>query len=88
MHGIIKINTTCRGELHSPNNPERVPTTGKLHSPNVPPSTPTGECNSPLRGPSNTVGAIIRGYKSSVTKQLGLLGFDEKCGNATITNTL
>ena len=37
-----------------------------------------GECNSPLRGPSQTVGAIVRGYKSSVTKQLGLIGFDEK----------
>lgn len=38
----------------------------------------TGECNSPLRSPSQTVGAIVRGYKSSVTKQLGLLGFNEK----------
>ena len=37
-----------------------------------------GECNSPLRSPSQTVGAIVRGYKSSVTKQLGLLGFNEK----------
>lgn len=37
-----------------------------------------GESISPLRGPSQTIGAIIRGYKSSVTKQLGLLGFNEK----------
>jgi REP element-mobilizing transposase RayT len=37
-----------------------------------------GECNSPLRSPSQTVGAIVRGYKSSVTKQLGVLGFNEK----------
>ena len=37
-----------------------------------------GEFNSPLRSPSQTIGAIIRGYKSSVTKQLGLLGFAEK----------
>jgi REP element-mobilizing transposase RayT len=33
----------------------------------------SGECNSPLRGPSNNIGAIVRGYKSSVTKQLNLL---------------
>ncbi len=36
-----------------------------------------GECNSPLRmplrGPAQTVGAIVRGYKSAVTKQLNAL---------------
>jgi putative transposase len=32
-----------------------------------------GEFNSPIRGTSNTVGAIVRGYKLSVTKQLNLL---------------
>lgn len=32
-----------------------------------------GECDSPLRGPSNNIGAIVRGYKSAVTKQLNLL---------------
>jgi putative transposase len=31
------------------------------------------ECNSPLRGPLHNIGAIVRGYKSSVTKQLNLL---------------
>ena len=46
-----------------------------LHSPD----NNKGECNSPLlRGPSQTIGAIVRGYKSSVTKQLGIMGFDEK----------
>ena len=29
-----------------------------------------GVCNTPLRSPSQTVGAIIRGYKTAVTKQL------------------
>jgi len=29
--------------------------------------------HSPPRGQSNTIGAIIRGYKSSVAKQLNLL---------------
>lgn len=37
-----------------------------------------GVCDTPLRSPSQTIGAIVRGYKSSVTKQLGLLGFNEK----------
>jgi REP element-mobilizing transposase RayT len=36
------------------------------------------ECNSTLRGPSQTIGAIVRGYKSSVTKQSKILGVDEK----------
>jgi len=30
-----------------------------------------GVCNTPLRSPSQTVGAIVRGYKSAVTKRLG-----------------
>ncbi|HUH28031.1 transposase [Gelidibacter sp.] len=37
-----------------------------------------GVFKTPLRSPTQTVGAIVRGYKSSVTKQLGLLGFKEK----------
>jgi REP element-mobilizing transposase RayT len=37
-----------------------------------------GVCKTPLRSPTQTVGAIVRGYKSSVTRQLGLMGFDEK----------
>jgi len=37
-----------------------------------------GVCDTPLRSPSQTIGAIVRGYKSSVTKQLDLLGFNEK----------
>ena len=36
------------------------------------------ECNSTLQGPSQTIGAIVRGYKSSVTKQSKILGVDEK----------
>src|SRR5437868_13402885 len=33
-----------------------------------------GECNSPLRSPTNTIGAMVRGYKSAVTKQINLVG--------------
>ncbi|PJG85824.1 transposase [Conservatibacter flavescens] len=32
--------------------------------------TSRGVCNTPLQSPSNTLGAIIRGYKASVTSQL------------------
>ena len=31
-------------------------------------------CNTPLRSPSNTIGAIVRGFKSAVTKQINILG--------------
>jgi REP element-mobilizing transposase RayT len=30
----------------------------------------------PFRSPSNTIGAIVRGYKSAVTKQINALNFD------------
>ena len=75
IHGILKINEMNMDTLHSPNNmgDNMGDNTGECNSPNN-----TGECNSPLRSPSNTIGAIIRGYKSSVTKQFGLMGFDEK----------
>ena len=75
IHGILKINEMDMDTLHSPNNTgdNTGDNMGECNSPNN-----TGECNSPLRSPSNTIGAIIRGYKSSVTKQFGLMGFDEK----------
>ncbi|MBK8487049.1 MAG: hypothetical protein IPL48_04595 [Bacteroidetes bacterium] len=58
-------------ELHSPHNNE----TPELHLSDVDDmeKNKMGECNSPPQGPSQTIGAIIRGYKSSVTKQLNLL---------------
>ena len=37
---------------------------------------------SPLRSTSQTLGAIVRGYKSSVTKQLALIGFKAKLWQA------
>lgn len=66
MHGIIRL--LDRGEFHSPDN-----TTNELHV-----NDNKGEFNSPPQSPSQTVGAIVRGYKSAVTKQLRLLGFDDK----------
>ena len=63
MHGIIIIDEP----LHV------------INSPNA-----TGEAGfnlltpiSSFRSPSNTVGAIVRGYKSAVTKQINLLGHED-----------
>jgi REP element-mobilizing transposase RayT len=73
IHGILIINEMGRGESHSPNNSNNI-INGESHSPNNSNNIIKGECNSPLRrSPSNNIGAIVRGYKSSVTKQLNLL---------------
>ena len=70
IHGIIQLLDIGRGELHSPNTNElHSPNTNELHSPD----NNWGVCKTPLRGPSQTIGAIVRGYKSSVTKQINLL---------------
>jgi REP element-mobilizing transposase RayT len=76
LHNGVSTNNNI--ELHSPlHNGVSTNNNIELHSPlhngvstnnNI-----NGECDSPLQGPSNTIGAIIRGYKSSVTKQLNLL---------------
>ena len=63
FHCIIKINSIS--ELSNSSDTDTIQ--GKLNSP-----------LQELRSPSQTVGSIIRGYKSSVTKQLKLIGFDEK----------
>ena len=71
----------CKGELHSPNNTDASHSpnnTDASHSPNNISPNDRGVCKTPLRSPSQTIGAIVRGYKSSVTKQLIEMGFDEK----------
>ena len=90
IHGIIRL--LDRGESHSPENesvgktPQR--DNSELHSPdnmelyspdNNESHSPENEgvCKTPqLRSPSQTIGSIVRGYKSSVTKQLNLLNID------------
>ena len=57
IHGIIRL--LVRDELHSPDNKT--------------PNMNNNKNNFPLRSPSQTIGAIIRGYKSSVTKQINNL---------------
>ncbi len=64
IHAILKIN----------DNPRR----GVLHTPYITIDDKPRESNTPPRSPSQTLGAIVRGYKSSVTKQLGLMGFKGK----------
>ena len=94
MHGIIRLLgrgelhvNDNKGEFNSPPQPnEDVYTTNQKGEFNSPPQSnedvyttnQKGGFNSPPQSPSQTVGAIIRGYKSSVTKQLGLLGLDDK----------
>ncbi len=75
MHAIFQIRSTSRrGELHSPHSPQHEEVDpAKEH---VAQPGQEGESISPLRGPVQTVGAVVRGYKSSVTKQLRLAGFD------------
>jgi REP element-mobilizing transposase RayT len=69
FHAIVRL--TDRGELHSPE------ITGELHSPGITNElhlqSKKGAFNAPPQGPSQTIGAIVRGYKSAVTKQLNLL---------------
>jgi REP element-mobilizing transposase RayT len=60
-------------ELHSPDDTTELhDRTGELHSPyNISESQNRRDvCNTSLRSASQTIGAITRGYKSSVTKQL------------------
>ncbi len=59
IHGILKINEMGRGELNSPDINLTV--------------FETAVCDTTLRSPSNNIGAIVRGYKSSVTKQINTM---------------
>ena len=87
IHGIIRI--TRRGESHSPNIESNSSdfggdSRGVLNTPDFGDDNKMGESVSPqrysprLRGPSQTIGAIVRGYKSAVTKQLNALGVGRK----------
>jgi putative transposase len=74
IHGIIQLLDIRRGELHSPNNNELHSRDNNLGVYKTPLRDDNwGVCKTPLRGPSQTIGAIVRGYKSSVTKQINLL---------------
>lgn len=73
MHGILLI-TGSPGELHSP--PSQPLPTQPYFLPDIPAvdNADKGVCDTPqLKSPSRTIGAILRGYKSAVTKQINLL---------------
>ena len=79
VHGIIRL--FGWGESHSSHIPGShsppMPKINESHSSESNQSYSSeerGVFKTPLRSPSNNIGAIIRGYKSTVTKQLGLLG--------------
>ncbi|WP_198513488.1 transposase [Confluentibacter lentus] len=66
-----KLHSSTNAMDHSPENAMGIMgenTMGEFDSQQI-----MGEFDSPLRGPSHNIGAIVRGYKSSVTKQLNLL---------------
>lgn len=79
IHGILMINQPCGGVLqYAPTNEQTLPNPGVL------PCAPANEQSLPDSGvlpyaptkfqsPSKTIGAIIRGYKSSVTKQINIV---------------
>jgi putative transposase len=86
IHGIIIINNRTdskgdgkdredgKGELHSPRQSSYDHEKGVCDTPRQSPDDhENGVCDSPrqrLQSPSQTIGAIIRGYKSSVTKKI------------------
>lgn len=74
IHGIIVINDIGRVVSHTPINDDTPPiptVVNETHKKGEFNSFPKkGEFNSPLRSPSQTVGSIVRGYKSSVTKKM------------------
>jgi len=78
MHGIIVINDDRTGEFDSPRRPDI--DIVNLDEFNMEAANP-GEFNTPRqpfmmpKSPSNNIGAIVRGYKSSVTKQINLLNY-------------
>lgn len=46
-----------------------------------------GVCDTPLRSPSKTLGAIVRGFKSAVTKQIGFPIWQRNYHEHIIRNT-
>jgi len=87
MHGIIVIiedeNEKRGGDLHSPDC-EIINFTNESssHGENIDDRHEyegecKGECYSPrqFRSPSNNIGAMVRGYKSSVAKQINLINY-------------
>jgi putative transposase len=75
MHGIVVI-TARHDSLHTPCDK------GELHSPLSQVSS------TPPQGPRQTLGAIVRGYKSAVTKQINALPDDVLRKHLSHTSTI
>lgn len=93
IHGILKINDIGRDVSNTLKDGSLIIQKGDCNPPIMQQGDGNsrviqkGEFNSPLRSPSNTVGAIIRGYKSSVTNNLDYWDSTKNYGNVTFTNT-
>ncbi|GEO04805.1 hypothetical protein AAE02nite_24690 [Adhaeribacter aerolatus] len=70
MHGILIIHS--RDESHSSQTHLPNSHSSQTHSPQSH-SANKGESDSPPRSPSDTIGAMVRGYKSAVTKNINLI---------------
>ena len=84
IHGIIHLDNR-RGVLQTPPDlqtphdmqmPQDLQTSHDMNILNA--DVHMGVCKTPIHSPSQTVGAIVRGFKSSVTKQWVAMGFTGK----------
>ena len=69
--------SSLHGVSHTPHTHNEMGLTNNIPTNDFHSSSLHGVCDTPLRSPSQTIGAIIRGYKSSVTKQLKLMGYND-----------
>jgi len=69
--------SSLHGVSHTPHVYNEMGLTDNIPTNDYHSSSLHGVCDTPLRSPSQTIGAIIRGYKSSVTKQLNLMGYND-----------
>ena len=65
LHGIIAITSHRRGVLHTPQSSAVARTHLDLAS-----GTPTNAPQESLRSPSETIGAIVRGFKSACSRRI------------------
>lgn len=78
VHGILIINDSCRGTMHrAPTTTHRAPTTTANFNTNINNAHGTHNHARQIeqfgKPTSNTIPTIIRGYKSSVTKQINII---------------
>ena len=66
FHAILLIDDSRRGVSHTPNDQSHTP----KHQPNTPTQYGPTSAKQKFHSPSQTIGAIIRGFKSAVTAQI------------------